>query len=207
MRGKDYATVQRGGGGLGEATDAAVGDRHRLRDRVPHPVARARAACRLAAPLLCHHLVVQPAARRPDPRPLRPGVRGEFHVRQEHAHLCVAGGIDRCGGRHHHRLSGAADAPDRTRLARLGRDRGARHSGRGLGHRIPAHLLRRTASRRHAARHPLDRDRAGSRHPAAALCAARLLRGPAADLRLAGGSGGKSRRHQDAHRPACGAAA
>ena len=95
----------------------------------------------------------------------------------------------------------------RTRLpgramARLGRVGRARHPRRRARHRLSAHVLRRRAARRHAARHVVDHDRAGARGPAPAVCAARLLRGAAADLGVARGGGREPRRHQGAHRPA-----
>ena len=55
------------------------------------------------------------------------------------------------------------------------------------------------AAGRRAAGDPLDHDRAGDRHSPPALRTARRLRGPAADLGVARGSGGKPRRHQGAH--------
>ncbi len=52
LRSKDYATVQRGGGGARPPRHASLGERARLRDRVPDPGARPLAASRPAASLL-----------------------------------------------------------------------------------------------------------------------------------------------------------
>jgi iron(III) transport system permease protein len=62
MRGKDYSTTQRGGGGLSRRKLEPRRKHPCLWCRRPHPPARALAAYRPAAAVLCHRLVLQPAA-------------------------------------------------------------------------------------------------------------------------------------------------
>ena len=71
LRGKDYATVQRGGGGLARRTLRPWESVARLCGRAADPGAGAGAASRPAAAVLRDHLVVQPAARRLHARALR----------------------------------------------------------------------------------------------------------------------------------------
>ncbi len=199
MKGKDYATTQRGGGGLA---------RRQLKPReqalayavvIGILAAGAGAACRAGAAVLRHGLVVQPAARRLHAGPLCPRAGRQLGLHQEHAALCRPCRRHRRGDRRRHRLSGAAHPPARPAVAGLGRQHGTRRARRGAGHRLSARLLRREAARRHAARRALDRDRAGDRHPPPALCAAGRLCRPAADLGVARGGGGEPRRHQGTH--------
>ena len=121
-----------------------------------------------------------------------------LYIKNTLIYASLAGLIDVVVG-HRDRLSGAAHATARPQRARLGRFRRAGHSRRRARHRLSARLLRRATVGRHAAGVVVDHDRAGARHPPPALRAARLPRGAAADLRVAGGSGRKPRRHQGAH--------
>ena len=191
--------MQRGGGGLARRALTAVRSDPGLCAGAADPAAGAGAACRPAAAVVRHRLVVQsPLPDGYHARALRPRVRREL----------ASTSRTRCSMPRSPRLIdvvlGAAIAylVLRTQTAR------------------PQHALDWTASAalavpgivlgigylrafygvqavgRHAARLALDHDRAGARDPPPALRVARLLRGAAADLGIAGGSRRKSRRHQ-----------
>ena len=121
--------------------------------RDPDPGPGAGAACRPAAAVVRHRVVVQPAARRLHPRPLRPRAGRQLGLHQEHAALLGPRRRHRRRDRRRHRLPGAAHPAARPAVARLGRQHRARRARRRAGHRLPARLLRREPARRHAARH------------------------------------------------------
>ena len=70
LKGKDYATTQRGGGGLARASIDRPAVDPGLCAGAADPGARAGAACRPAASLVRHRVVVQSPARRLHARPL-----------------------------------------------------------------------------------------------------------------------------------------
>jgi ABC-type Fe3+ transport system permease subunit len=98
-RGRDYATVQRGGGGLARRRlgpwESAAG----LCGRRADPGARARAASGAPAALVRHDLVLQSAPRRLYARPLHARVQRELGLHQEHPDLCLARRPHRRGAR------------------------------------------------------------------------------------------------------------
>jgi iron(III) transport system permease protein len=95
LKGRDYATTQRGGGGLARAGDAPARGCARLWRRHPDPGAGAGAASGAAAALLCDDLVVLAAAGRLHDRPLR-RVFGEssLYIKNTLIYAAIAGGID-----------------------------------------------------------------------------------------------------------------
>ena len=148
MKGRDYATLTRGGVGAaasGRSTRRQRGARLRLGRcscwllvLSPHLglllLSLAKVWCFTVLPdgyTLAHYA---PVFTRLQPDDL------------QHAALLRARRRHRRRARHRDRLSGAAHAAARPAVARLGRDRRARDSRRRARHRLPAHLPRRGAA-------------------------------------------------------------
>ena len=202
LRNKDYAMLQKGGGGLMK------------RDLRPWE----KAACYgvvifilllvlsphfgLSAPVLRYRVVVQRAARRLHRRPLPAGGVVLVPVHHQHVALRRPRRRHRRLLRHRHRVRCLAHEAHRPAVARLHRHGGGGHPGRGAGHRLPADLLR--VQRPHHRQTPgflVGHHRRRPGHPPNALRAARLHRGAAADQRHAGGGGREPGRHQGPHGP------
>ena len=119
LRGKEYATVQKGGGGLmkRDLRPLEAFGCYAIVDL--HPVAGAFAAFRSRPVVLRHRVVIQPAARRLHRRPLcQCPLHGE-RIHHQHADLRRTCGNHRCRLRHRHRLYRMAHEARRTQIPGL----------------------------------------------------------------------------------------
>ena len=200
LKGRDFATQQRGGGGLARRTLGPWGT----------AAAAAFVIVTLATVLsphigifllsIAHRLVVRGAAGRLHARPLRDGDARGRPVHHQHRSLLRPCRPDRRRVRRHHRLYRPAHAPARPPPGRAGGDVGGRDPRPRARHRPPAHLLRRSAAdHRRAVGDVLGH--AGDRLCGAppALCAVLRQGRPASAPCQPGRGGGKPRRRQVHH--------
>ena len=142
LKGRDFATLQRGGTSLQRRDLSPLAAAGRLRLGRPGAAAGALAAPRHPADVALAGVELQRPAGGLHPRPLRDGVRAvEGHDRQ-HPRLLRRGGADRRRPRRGDRLPDPAHPAARTPAARPRGVVGAGHSRRGAGDRLPARLPR-----------------------------------------------------------------
>ena len=146
LRGRDFATQQRGGGGLSRRTHGPRRQHRRRRLHRVHPAAGAVAAHRHFPAVDRHRLVVRGAAGRLHARALRHRVPRVRLADLQHHALLRACRTDRRRARRVARLCGAAHATARPQAGRAGRDVGGRGARARARHRAAAHLLRRAAA-------------------------------------------------------------